>query len=257
MARCVNSPADWRKHEVACEQCGAPLMRRLYRPYDGKRIARFFCDRTCKGAWQLTTKPATREWLFEQYVTLGRTANDIAKEVGRDAKRVWEWLRDYGIETRPRGSNEARHFKPGAPSLWKGCRHTEEVKQRLREQRRLDGSKSLFRDGVHVLKGRFGAAHPRFKGGLTPERQSFYSSDEWKAACVAVWHRADAKCERCDLDSRSVDRRIQKFHVHHIVSFQVRKLRADPSNLALLCAACHRWVHSRANVTKEFIRDAA
>jgi predicted HNH restriction endonuclease len=47
----------------------------------------------------------------------------------------------------------------------------------------------------------------------------------------------------------------QAFHVHHIVSFQVAELRAVVSNLALLCAACHRWVHSAANVDRAFLPD--
>lgn len=246
----------WKKQPVNCAQCGVALMRFPIRPKDGKRIKRFFCDRTCKGAWQRAQKPWSRDWLYEQYVVLGRTANDIAAEVGRDAKRVWEWIRDYSIETRPRGSHEPNLFKRGH-RLCVGRVLSAAHREKLRQSRIADGSKGLFRNGVHVLKGRTGAAHPRFKGGLTPERQAFYASDAWKAACVAVWHRADAKCERCGLDSRGLDRRVHKFHVHHIVSFQVRPLRAVPSNLALLCAPCHRWVHSRANIEGELIRHAA
>jgi len=47
-----------------------------------------------------------------------------------------------------------------------------------------------------------------------------------------------------------------KFHVHHIVSFAVRELRAAVSNLALLCEDCHRFVHSNANTACEFLGEA-
>jgi hypothetical protein len=226
-------------------------------PSTGLPIRNFFCHKACKGAWQERARPISKEDLRRMYIDEARSANDIAKIVGRNSKRVWEWLVADGIETRPRGHDERVHFKPGH-KLGVGRAVGEDQRQTLREARRKDGSKGLFRpDGTHVLKGRRGAAHPSFKGGLTPERQAFYASDEWKAACKVVWHRADAKCERCGLDHREIDRDNFKFHVHHIVSFQVRELRAEPSNLVLLCAPCHRFVHSRHNEARDFIKDRA
>jgi predicted HNH restriction endonuclease len=117
----------------------------------------------------------------------------------------------------------------------------------------LDGRVPYLKNGVHWLKGRPSSDHPTWKGGITPERQSFYSSREWKTACVAVWKRADAKCERCKKDHRILGNR-GTFHVHHIVSFRVKRLRSKVSNLAILCAACHRFVHSKKNKKKEFLK---
>ncbi len=37
------------------------------------------------------------------------------------------------------------------------------------------------------------------------------------------------------------------------MSFQVRELRTVLTNLVLLCADCHRWVHSNANTDREFL----
>jgi predicted HNH restriction endonuclease len=45
------------------------------------------------------------------------------------------------------------------------------------------------------------------------------------------------------------------FHIHHVVSFMVRELRAEPDNLVLLCKKCHLFVHSRKNKTSEFIKE--
>lgn len=248
---------DWTYRTVACSECGSSLSRRFYRPKDGKAIERFFCDRVCKGEWQVKNlRPISREDLRTLYVGQCLSADEIGAKLDRDAKRVWEWLKLDGVETRPRGSDTRQHFKVGH-KVGVGRVFTDKMKDDLRCARIRDGNKGLFQDGVHVLKGRRGADHPRFRGGLTPERQSFYASDEWKRACSIVWHRANARCERCGLDHRTIDRTETAFHVHHVVTFQVRALRAEHSNLMLLCAPCHRFVHSKRNVDREFIGVAA
>lgn len=186
------------------------------------------------------------------YEVQGLTGNDIARKLGRDGKTVWLWLREAGIETRPRGSNEAQRFKPGQRSAFAGRHHTPASRELLRQACLADGRVPYLKDGRVWMAGRTGAANPHWKGGVTPERQEFYRSAEWKAACKAVWARANAKCEWCDLAYREV-RKTQKFHVHHIVSFAVRELRAEVSNLVLLCPDCHRFVHSRANTERKFL----
>ena len=42
-------------------------------------------------------------------------------------------------------------------------------------------------------------------------------------------------------------------HIHHIVSFADTDLRAEVSNLVLLCVKCHRFVHSKNNITQEYL----
>lgn len=79
------------------------------------------------------------------------------------------------------------------------------------------------------------------------------NSDEWKESVKAVWARSDAKCERCGKDHRTIDRKIESFDIHHIISFQVREYRTIISNLVLLCEPCHYFVHSRKNVNREFL----
>ncbi len=196
----------------------------------------------------------TQDELQSLYWDQGLSCVDIGAMVGRDPKTVWLWMKSYGMETRPRGSDERQQFGKGK-EVARGWFHSEETKERIRQARIADGSKCLFKpNGDHVLKGRRGKDHPSWQGGSTPIRQSFYASDEWKSACVIVWHRADAKCERCGLDHRTIDRRKIMFHVHHIYSFtRFPELRADENNLALLCAPCHRWVHSKSNTDKEWI----
>lgn len=242
---------------VECATCGSHLIRRPINPNTKKPVANFFCNLGCKAEWQRGLRPIEKDELHRLYVEVGMSANEIAAKVGRNPKRVWEWLRDDGIKTRPRGHDERLHFKTGH-KLGVGRKVSDHMRNALREARRLDGSKGLFREnGDHVLKGKTGADHPSWKGGATPERQAFYASDEWKKACVTVWRRADAICERCGKDHRKIDRSKTHFCVHHIASFaEFPELRAEPTNLSILCRPCHLWVHSRANENKEFIHEA-
>lgn len=236
---------DWIKRPVECGECGAALMRFLYRPKDRKRIKMFFCGTTCKGDWQRKQHPVSDDWLRERYLTDGMSANDIAPLVDRDPKSVWTWIKGAGIDTRPRGHVEALLFKPGQQSPMKGKTHSEKTRRQIGAAK--IGKRLSYKSGHSAWKGVTGAAHPSWRGGHTPERASFYSSIEWREACKSVWHRADAKCERCSLDSRSVPAKMRRFHIHHIVSFQVREKRAEVDNLVLLCAPCHRFVHSKEN----------
>jgi hypothetical protein len=194
-----------------------------------------------------------RQWLEHQYHTLEKTCNQIAKEIGRDPKRVWEWIKDYGIQTRPRGSNYKENLiMDGSP--FRGKKHKKETRDKLREMAIKDGRLPWGKGNPPPWKGRTGKDHPSWKGGATPERQAFYATDEWREAVKAVWQRDNAICQRCG-KSHNGSRSEGAFHIHHIVSFQVEELRTDPDNLVLLCKDCHRFVHSKKNVNGDFIKE--
>lgn len=186
------------------------------------------------------------------YTELRWGCPDIAYLYERDSTTIRGWLLQAGIPTRPRGSDSRQHFRAGHQlRRWK--RHSPETIEKVRAASIARGAVPYLRDGRHWLKGAPPEANPRWLGGVTPERQEFYRSPEWKAACAAVWARADAHCERCGLDFRAVREEAPTFHVDHIVSFAVRELRAEISNLALLCRPCHLFVHSNANTAREFM----
>lgn len=196
----------------------------------------------------------TADWLRQKYLTEQLSANDIAILVDRDPKTVWTWLKAVGVPTRHRGSNQGPQFKPGQPSAFKGKKHSSETIRVLTDIALADGRLPWGKGRTPYMRGRKGVLHHGWKGGTTPERQALYSSDEWKQAVVAVWHRDDAICRMCSLDSRLVPRRKRSFHVHHIKSFSTfPSLRTELSNLVLLCGPCHRFVHSRANTEKAFL----
>lgn len=190
------------------------------------------------------------------YIDQGLGCPEIGRMFERDPKTVFYWLRRAAIPTRCRGTDPAQWFvKGGDPRSFSGTKHTAESK--VRNGAASVGRKPYLRGGRHWLHTVPADQNPNWKGGATPERQEFYRSAEWKVAVKAVWQRANACCERCGLDWRTVDRKATPtFPIHHIVSFAVRELRAAVDNLALLCRPCHLWVHSTANTGRDFIRAA-
>lgn len=191
--------------------------------------------------------------LHQLYVVDGLRCPAIAKTVGADPSTVRLWLLRAGIPTIRRGHNPEVHFKRGERSKFAGRKHKPESIALVKASTVRDGRVPYLKNGVHWLKGKSAEENPNYKGGITPERQEFYRSAEWKAACVIVWQRADAKCERCGIDHRKIDRKKNKFHVHHVISFRVKDMRATPSNLVLLCQPCHMFVHSRRNIDRAYL----
>lgn len=228
-----------------CKQCGKETSNKV------------FCGNTCKASWQRAQKPVDKGWLYQKYAVEGFSANEIAKLVHRDAKRVWEWLKDYGIETRPRGHNYASN---SAFCFWEdnefenpfqGRTHTEKSKAKMSESTK--GPAPWLRGEVHHLYGVTGPDNPSWKGGATPERQAFYASQEWKGAAKVVWKRDRATCQKCG--KYKGEHRNLQFDIHHIVGFaDSKELRAETSNLVLLCRTCHLWVHSNENTNQLFLR---
>lgn len=193
-----------------------------------------------------------KQYLIDEYITKKRTCNDIAKDVNKDPKTVWSWLKKYNIPTRQRGGESSSgSFKKGS-NLWIGKKHKEETKQKIREARLKDGHVPYLKNGEHWLKSIGKEKHPNYKGGLTPERQSFYSSLDWIELVKKVWSRDNAICQNCGKHHNTESNR-GNFHIHHITSFQVKEKRLDLDNLVLLCKECHRWVHSKNNINNKFI----
>ena len=227
-----------------CEYCKSPVTRKQ-RPKTAN-VRRHFCNLDCKAAYQRLAKPVTKEWLFEQYVTLGRDTSQIGLDVGRDPKSVWNWLKDFGIPTRLRGSY-AKRFLRGRVA---GFKHSEATKKKLSDNAKARGAIPYDPKVGPYMKGKRGAETPNWKGGITAERQSHYGTPEWIRLVNAVWARDKKCCQRCGKKHSKGE----PFDVHHIVSFQCKELRSEITNLVLLCERCHYWVHSRKNTKKEFIK---
>lgn len=255
--------------QAICKQCGKPI--------DRKNAV--FCSLNCKGEWQRTQKPVDKEWLEQKYLVEGLGAYAIAKLVNRNPKQVWNWIKDYEIPLRKRTWSIEPDTQPYHDPGWlKGeyvgkKRSSQEIadqfgvtgetislflKRYSISRRTMSEARSIKHWGQlgeqNPMYGKRGAKHHNWKGGSTPERQAFYSSLEWAAAVKVVWQRDNATCQRCGV-KKSGDNKVLLMHIHHIVSFLVKELRAEPSNLVLLCADCHHWVHSNDNANREFISE--
>jgi len=236
---------------TTCSFCGAPVVRR--QQSKSANVKLHFCNKECKANYQKLARPVTKEWLEEHYLAKGLDCVQIGRMVSRDPKSVWNWLKDFGIPTRPRGSNPPP-VGSGENNPFYGKKHTAETRERLSQIAKADGRVPYDPAVGSYMKGRRGEDTPGWKGGITPERQAVYSSLEWTEAVKAVWARTDARCGRCGIRHNTKTRR-GTFHVHHIVSFSVPELRTDVDNLVLLCKPCHYFVHSRANINSEFIKE--
>jgi hypothetical protein len=193
-----------------------------------------------------TEKSVTKEWLVRRYWTDGSTCVAIGLELGKDAKTVWAWLRHYQIPTRPRGHSTA-HLPAGrAP----GFAVSGETREKLRTIRLTDGHVPYLKNGQHWLKTAAPEEHPNWRGGISAERQALYASSEWKKAAQAVYARDKKTCQRCGKRRHEGD----AFDIHHIVPFEVARLRTELSNLVLLCEPCHYWVHSKENTERLWVK---
>lgn len=234
--------------QYLCAFCNTPIIRNI-------GVSQIhFCGIQCKSQWQRLRKPVTKEWLEHQYLTLGRDCTQIAHEVKRDSKSVWNWLKDFDIPTRPRGgATSPGCFSKNHQKGFKGMKHTTEFRKRMSDLAKKTGRVPYKPSVGSYMKGRRGADTPNWKGGATPDRQAFYTSDEWKECVKSVWQRDNAVCRRCGLDNRTILRGTIQFHLHHVDSFSIKERRADPSNVLLLCMPCHKWVHSKKNTRRLFL----
>jgi len=92
---------------------------------------------------------------------------------------------------------------------------------------------------------------PLWKGGITSEKQLFYSRREWLSLVKKVWKRDKSTCQSCGIKGK---RENWLFDVHHIIPVDVEEFRLDIDNLVLLCHECHLFVHSNENVGEIFIQ---
>ena len=159
-----------------------------------------------------------KEWLFIEYVTKMKSAERIAQEHGCTPSNILYFIKKFGITTRT--MKQIRSDK-----YWG-----------------LSGEQN----GMY---GRRGEDNPNWLGGITPDRQIFYTSSEWREAVKVVWKRDKAACSRCGAHKSDSG----CMHIHHITTFAVEDMRSQLDNLILVCKKCHNWIHSKKNIYGHFI----
>lgn len=150
------------------------------------------------------------EWLYRQYVTLGKSTTKIASEIGASSSVVYGWLVEHGIQTRPRGGS------------LKGKTMSLVGRRRISAAKRGNCS---------------GPDNPNWKGGYVDptfaERRS-YKAKQWRDA---VKKRDGYQCVECCASDVVL-------HAHHLKSWsRFPNLRFDIDNGKTLCVPCHEKVH--------------
>lgn len=175
--------------------------------------------RFLKGYTYRNPKPFwNKKWLYKEYIINGKSASEISKEQNCVENNILFWLERHNIKRR-----------------------------NMSESRKL---KHWGQNGEdNPMWNKKGEINPNWKGGITPERQSFYQSQEWRKSCSFVWKRDNSTCQRCKIKQNEGI----PFHIHHIISFKSKELRSEVSNLILLCKICHNFIHSKSNKNRDFL----
>lgn len=169
--------------------------------------------------WRSRKPHWDREWLEREYVTNGRSAADIAKQSDCTDGNILFWLKKHGIQARDMATiRKGKHW--GAV-----------------------GSKN-------PMFGKLGSLNPRFVDGSSPERQRLYAQSKGREFVKAVYGRDGFKCRRCGAPKGKP----KSLHAHHIKPWAGNPdLRFDVGNAVTLCRPCHSWVHSKKNVSGEYL----
>lgn len=169
--------------------------------------------------WRPHAPHRERDWLLREYVELGRSTGEIAAQAGCTDAAIIFWLKRHEIPRRT--VSEARALKHWG----------------------ISGE-------ANPMHGRTGAANPRYVDGSSPERQRLYVQGAGRGFLRSILARDRYQCVRCSAPKDGP----KSLHVHHIKAWAGNiDLRFDKENAVTLCQTCHRWVHSRKNISREFI----
>ncbi len=169
--------------------------------------------------WRSKQPHWENDWLYEKYHIEKMSTSEIASLCNCTDSNILFWMNKHGIKLR--SISEARSIKHWG---------------------QFGENNPMF--------GRTGELSNNWQGGISPERQSLYSSVEWKNAVKEVFKRDNFACVNCGETHKG---RKNPLHIHHLVSFRVKVLRCDIRNLIILCKSCHNWVHSKKNATNKYI----
>lgn len=152
-----------------------------------------------------TSKLRDKKWLFGEYVTNNKSAEQISEEMGSWPATVIIWLNRHDIPVR--STNKGRKFRP-------------EVVENM----------SAAKRGLQL-----GDKNPNWRGGKVDPSARARVSYAHKMWSRKVRER-DGRCVSCGA--------IERLQAHHVLSWHKHtELRYDVSNGVTLCVRCHQKVH--------------
>jgi thymidylate synthase (FAD) len=158
-----------------------------------------------------------RDWLNQQYDTLGRSIAEIAADCEVSYHTIRKWLRSHGVQHKKGGRsktpwNAGRTYRLGPREL--------DASWREANQRARGGSASNF-----------------WRGGVSSDRESI---GRWTTQRARVVHERNGwTCQLC------LEKAVEP-HCHHIVPVWAdASVAREESNLTTLCGPCHRSIAGR------------
>ena len=159
--------------------------------------------------WRPKQKWWDKSWLEKQYKN--KTATQIAEENNLTHGAITFWLKKHGIKT-----------------------HSISKIRKMKHWGMKGKDNPMF--------GIIGKANPNWKGGGTPERQSWYAKLIWRELANKILERDNYQCQICFVGNKGK----KSLHVHHIFSWAGYKdFRFNEFNLTTVCNECHKKIHSK------------
>jgi thymidylate synthase (FAD) len=160
-----------------------------------------------------------KSWMIEarqRAISSKRGLPGIAEEAGISYHTVRKWMAKHGLQL---SKLEVASYSPtwNKGKRYKGKPHSLEAIEKMRASAKRGPESNLWRGGV--------------------QREERQRIADWCSALRSEFlKRAQYKCARCGSS--------HKLELHHIVPvFENKALAMEPSNIEVLCFACHRAHH--------------
>ncbi len=171
-----------------------------------------------------------RDWLYNQYITLGKSASEIAEECECSKQTILSWLIKFGIERRSLNEAWKQKYKNGYINPFKDKHHTPESRKLISETR-----KQKFENGyIHPMCG-----NPR--EDMKNDKNPNWKGDEAGVIPIHNYIRIrkskpeDGKCELC---SKVMDEK-EKTELELSFLDHIKKYTRNPEDYQYAHHSCH------------------
>lgn len=171
-----------------------------------------------------------KEWLYHQYVELGKSYQQIAKETSRDFTTIYYWIKKHNIPAR-------KNCNKSGYELNKNIVHCKNCGVEIfRNKYRRTINTNHYCSKKCKYEYSVGENANNYTGH--PVDQDARTSTAYRNWRTSVVERDNYTCAECGAK--------RKLHVHHLLPYSEHKdLRLDIDNGITLCSKCHLELHRK------------